>query len=58
MDIDTVRGVITAVLLVLFVALAVWTWSRNRKDTYDKAARMPLEDSERPAANTSGEQQR
>jgi cytochrome c oxidase cbb3-type subunit 4 len=57
MDIDTFRGLITAALLILFVSLAIWTWSRNRKDTYDKAARMPLEETERPAANSSGEQQ-
>lgn len=44
MDIGDLRGVITAVLLLLFIALIVWAWSRKRKDRFEEAARMPLED--------------
>lgn len=51
MDIDTFRGVITAVLLLLFIALGAWAWSRKRQETFDEAARMPLEESDRPAAD-------
>ena len=49
MDIDTFRGVITAVLLLLFIALGAWAWSRKRKETFEEAARMPLEETDRPA---------
>ena len=43
-DIDTFRGVVTAVLLALFVGLVAWAWSGARKATFDAAARLPLED--------------
>ena len=44
MDIDTFRGIVTAVLLGLFIWLVVWAWSRARKPAFDDAARLPLED--------------
>ena len=40
----TFRGVVTAVLLGLFVWLVAWAWSRARRPAFDAAARMPLED--------------
>jgi len=43
-DMGTFRGVITAVLLGLFVWLIVWAWSKARQPAFDAAARMPLED--------------
>ncbi len=47
--IGIVRGVITLVLLILFVALVVWAWSSRRKELFDSMARMPLdEDGDRP----------
>ena len=44
MEMDLVRGLITAALLLLFVGLFVFTWSRKRTETFEHAARMPLED--------------
>lgn len=51
MDMDIFRGVLTAVLMVLFIGLVVWAYSRRRHDEFAAAARMPLE--EEP--NESGE---
>lgn len=48
MNMGDLRGVITVVLLVLFVALWAWTWSRKRKSQFDEAARIPLEDDDTP----------
>ena len=48
MEIDLIRGLITAVLFLAFVVLIFFTWSRKRAKTFDEAARMPLEDNERP----------
>jgi cbb3-type cytochrome oxidase subunit 3 len=42
--IGIVRGLITLTLMLLFIAYAVWAWSRSRKDTFDSIARMPLDD--------------
>jgi cytochrome c oxidase cbb3-type subunit 4 len=42
----TFRGIVTAVLLGLFVWLVVWAWSKARRPAFEAAARMPLEDVE------------
>ncbi len=44
MTIETFRGLVTGVLLVLFCWLTVWAWSKARKPHFDAAARLPLED--------------
>ncbi len=44
MDLGVIRGIITGVLLVLFVWLVAWAWSRARKPEFDAAARLPLEE--------------
>jgi cytochrome c oxidase cbb3-type subunit 4 len=37
-------GVITAVLLVVFLGAAAWAWSGRRRGEFEQAARLPLED--------------
>ena len=39
-----IAGIVTAVLLVLFVVGWAWAWSPRRKTGFDAAAQMPLED--------------
>lgn len=39
-------GIVTAVLLVVFVAGWIWAWRPARKASFDAAARLPLEDNE------------
>jgi len=46
MTIGTFRGIVTAVLLVSFLALIAWAWSRRRAPSFDAAARIPLEEEE------------
>ena len=46
MTMDTFRGIVTAVLLVLFIALIAWAWSKRRRADFEAAARLPLEDEE------------
>ncbi len=48
MDMGTFRGVITAVLMVLFVALVFWAYSRRRRADFEAAARLPLGDDRNP----------
>jgi len=45
-DINTFRGLVTALLLVLFVWLIAWAWSRRRAPVFEAAARAPLEEDE------------
>ena len=48
MDIGTFRGIVTAVLLVSFIGLTAWAWSKSRRDAFDAAARAPLEEEAGP----------
>lgn len=38
-----VPGIITAVLMLLFLAGWIWAWSPRRKLDFDEAARLPLD---------------
>ena len=40
MDINTLRGVLTAVIFVAFVGIWVWAWSARRKPDFDASAAM------------------
>jgi cytochrome c oxidase cbb3-type subunit IV len=44
MDLGTFRGLVTGVLLVLFIWLVAWAWSKSRRADFDAAARLPLDD--------------
>jgi cytochrome c oxidase cbb3-type subunit IV len=46
MDINTFRGLLTALLLVLFLWLIAWAWSKRRAPEFDAAAHVPLEEEE------------
>jgi cytochrome c oxidase cbb3-type subunit 4 len=48
LTIDTFRGIVTGVLLVLFISLVAWAWSSRRKPEFDAAARLPLDDEPEP----------
>ncbi len=37
-------GIITAALIVLFLAGWAWAWSPRRKRAFDEAAHLPLQD--------------
>ncbi len=39
----------TVVLVVLFIGIVIWAWSSRRKTEFDAAARLPLEDDDKPA---------
>ncbi|MEE4659112.1 MAG: cbb3-type cytochrome c oxidase subunit 3 [Halieaceae bacterium] len=46
MDINTLRGLSTLLLLVAFIGLVFWVYSGRRKESYDKAANLPFADEE------------
>lgn len=37
-------GIITAILLVLFIVGWMWAWSPRRQHDFDAAARLPLDE--------------
>ena len=39
-----VSGIITLILLLLFIGGWVWAWSPKRKADFDEASKLPLEE--------------
>ena len=44
MDINTIRGLLTVVLMVAFIGVWIWAWSKRRKQDFDETAALPLEE--------------
>ncbi len=42
MDINVLRGVMTALLIVIFIGLFFWAFSKKRKVDFDEAASLPF----------------
>ncbi len=40
----TINGLMTLLLLILFVGICVWAWSSRNKESCDRMARLPMED--------------
>ena len=41
-----VSGIFTVVLLVTFLGIVAWAFSRKRRQSFDEAAQLPLENDE------------
>jgi len=46
MSIGLVQTIWTVIAFVIFVGVVIWAWSDKRKDDFEKAARMILDDDE------------
>ncbi len=56
MDINTVRGLLTALLIIIFVAIYFWAFNKRRKSAFDEAAMLPfVGDDTDPTIVTKGE---
>ncbi len=44
MDINDLRGILTAIIFVAFIGIWVFAWSSRRKKDYDAQAALPLEE--------------
>jgi cytochrome c oxidase cbb3-type subunit IV len=49
-------GIATAVLLVAFVGVVIWAWSRRRSEDFARAAMLPLEEDRITRNNRAKEQ--
>ncbi|MCX7556256.1 CcoQ/FixQ family Cbb3-type cytochrome c oxidase assembly chaperone [Xanthomonadaceae bacterium JHOS43] len=54
MNAGTWSGLVTAVLLALFVYSCFWAYSKRRTADFEEAARLPLEDAPLEADNMKG----
>jgi len=54
MEINTIRAVSTVVVMLLFVAICLWTYSSKRKSAFDEAAQLPFDDEAETTPNSRG----
>ena len=47
MDINDIRAWHTVVLLISFVGIVIWAYSKRRKSDFDEAANLPFTDEKR-----------
>ena len=51
----TILSIWTAVMFVIFIAIAVWAWSGRQKKSFDEAANIPFKgDDDRPGGKDHG----
>ncbi|WP_027960203.1 CcoQ/FixQ family Cbb3-type cytochrome c oxidase assembly chaperone [Halomonas halodenitrificans] len=44
MDSGTVSGIVTGILILVFIGITVWAYSKRRKPDFDEAANLPFAD--------------
>lgn len=44
MDINDLRSLFTVLTFMAFVAIVVWAWSSRRREEFDEASHMALDD--------------
>ena len=44
MSMELFHSIWTVVVMVIFVGIVIWAYSGKRKERFDEAARLPLED--------------
>jgi cytochrome c oxidase cbb3-type subunit 4 len=54
MDINDLRGISTAFLLVAFIGLVIWAYSKKRKKSFDEAANLPFADEDEDRSGNGG----
>jgi len=58
MDINDFRAWHTVVLMVAFLGIVWWAYSRRRKKSFDEAANLPFADEEQHEATLKKEKQK
>ena len=43
-DYESTRAILTLVMFSVFVAIAGWAWSGKRRDRFEEASQLPLEE--------------
>lgn len=43
-----ISGILTTILMITFIALWAWAWSKRRQKDFREAANIPLEESADP----------
>lgn len=44
MDVHDIHGVFTILLIIIFIGMCFWVFSKKRTKDFEEAARLPLDD--------------
>ena len=55
MSLAMFHSIWTVLLLILFVGIVLWAFSSRRKQRFDEAARLPLDEEDDVPGRSSGE---
>jgi len=55
MDINDIRAWQTAVLMVAFIGIVIWAYSKRRNKSFDEAANLPFADEDQHRATIEKE---
>ena len=50
MNYSDMSSVMTVVMMAVFIGIVLWAWSGKRREDFEAAARVPLDDDEPVAA--------
>jgi cytochrome c oxidase cbb3-type subunit 4 len=51
-----ISGIVTAILIIAFLAMVLWAWSDKRKDDFEHLSNLPLEEDKSDSNYNKGEQ--
>lgn len=51
MDVATIQSIWTVLVTIIFVGIVLWAWNGKRKEIFDKASMIPLEDDDSGSGN-------
>jgi cytochrome c oxidase cbb3-type subunit 4 len=55
MDINDIRAWQTAILMISFIGIVIWAYSKRRKKSFDEAANLPFADEDQHRATIKKE---
>ncbi|MGB3269037.1 MAG: cbb3-type cytochrome c oxidase subunit 3 [Rhodanobacter sp.] len=53
-----IAGVFIILMLVTFIGIWIWAWRKRHKSTFDRMARLPLEQDELPDSDVDAKEDR
>jgi len=54
LDSNLIRGVVLILMILAFLGIWGWAWSRNRKEAFREASMLPLEDDDGQVPDSDG----
>jgi cytochrome c oxidase cbb3-type subunit 4 len=57
-DSNLIRGIVLILMILAFLGIWGWAWSRNRKESFREASMLPLEDDDGQVPDDEGAEEK